>query len=189
MEAHEALERFEHSKGGHHHGGAPEGLARNAAVVVAVVAAFLAIATFLGNEAVKDAIQQETQVADARAQAATFDTQVLIFESDQLLLAAQTGSSDTQLAQTAKTGLDEINKSQKEIGPQQKKLAKETKDHKAEVKKNNDQHLLYEIAEVLLQIAIVLASVSIIASRRFLLFGGGSLAAIGVVVLVIGFVK
>jgi hypothetical protein len=187
MEAHEALERFEHGHGEHH--GPREGLARDAAVVVAVVAAFLAVATFLGNEAVKDAIQQETEVADARAQAATFETQVLIFESDRLQLATETGSSDTQLAKVAKTGLDTINKSEKDIAPQQKKLAAQTTEHKSEVKKSNDKHLLYEIAEVLLQIAIVLASVSIIASRRFLLFGGGGLAAVGIIVLVIGFLK
>jgi hypothetical protein len=51
----------------------------------------------------------------------------------------------------------------------------------------NDQHLLYELAAVLLQISIVLASVAIIARRRFLLYGGGGLSVIGVVVLVIGY--
>jgi hypothetical protein len=51
MEAHEALERFEklhEQEEEHEHGGeAPGGLARQAALMVAVVAAFLAIATFL----------------------------------------------------------------------------------------------------------------------------------------------
>jgi hypothetical protein len=186
MEAHEALERFEKSGG---HGGQHEGLAKQAAVVVAVVAAFLAIATFLGNEAVKDAIQQETEVADARTQASTFDTQVEIFDGIRLQLTTASVSSDAPMAEGAKAGLKEINKVEKDIPPQQRKLEGQVKDHKAEVKKSNDKHLLYEIAEVLLQVAIVLASVSIIASRRFLLFGGGGLAVAGVVVLVIGFLK
>ena len=50
MEAHEAIERVESMHGGgHEHGG----LASVAAVVVAVLAGFLAIATFLSNEQVK----------------------------------------------------------------------------------------------------------------------------------------
>ena len=40
---------------------------RNAALVVAVMAAFLAIATFLSNEAVKHVITGETHRADASA--------------------------------------------------------------------------------------------------------------------------
>lgn len=187
MEAHEAFERFESSTGGH--GGSQDGLARQAALTVAVVAAFLAVATFLGNEAVKDAIQQETQVADARAQLSTFKTQVLVYQSDRLLLATQTGSGDSQLASVAKAGLKEINKVQKKIPPDQARLTDQVKEHRAEVKKNNDKHLLYELAEVLLQIAIVLASVSIIANRRFLLFGGSSVAVVGAVLLLIGYVK
>jgi hypothetical protein len=188
MEAHEAFERFEHSTGGHH-GGDEDGLARPAALVVAVVAAFLAIATFLGNESVKEAIQQQTQVADARAQSATFETQVLVYQSDRLLLTTQTGASDQQLAHVAKIGLKAINGESKEIDAKQKELDEQITEHRAEVTKSNDKHLLYEIAEVLLQIAIVLASVSIIAKRRFLLLGGGGVAAIGVVILVVGFIK
>ena len=89
----------------------------------------------------------------------------------------------------ARIGLKAIGSNAKEIKKQTAELAGQVKEHQAEVHKANDKHLLYEIAEVLLQIAIVLASVSIIASRRFLLLGGGGIAAIGVVVLVIGFLK
>jgi hypothetical protein len=187
MEAHEALERFESSTGGH--GGPQDGLARQAALTVAIVAAFLAVATFLGNEAVKDAIQQETQVADARAQLSTYKTQVLVYQSDRLLLTTQTGSGDSQLASVAKAGLKEINGFQKDIAEGQVKLAEQVKEHRAEVHQSNDKHLLYELAEVLLQIAIVLASVSIIANRRFLLFGGSGVAVVGAVLLLVGYVK
>ena len=70
LEAHRSYERFEQDyelfgtaravPGAHY--------ARNAALVVAVMAAFLAIATFLSNEAVKHVITGETHRADASAQ-------------------------------------------------------------------------------------------------------------------------
>ncbi len=63
MEAHRSVERFEH---GHRADGELDtpGFARQAALVVAVMAALLAIATFLSNEAVKEVITGETHRAD-----------------------------------------------------------------------------------------------------------------------------
>src|SRR5205807_738227 len=55
LEAHDAFERFETS----HPGGGEVSFASQAALVVAVLAAFLAVATFKANEAVKDAIQSQ----------------------------------------------------------------------------------------------------------------------------------
>jgi hypothetical protein len=192
MEAHEALERFEKTHGGHGARGADDGgadLARTAAFMVAVIAAFLAIATFLGNESIKDAIQQQTKQADANAQTATFDTQELIFNSDQLLLGPSVTSSDSGVADQARKELKELSTADKSIPAEKKKLEEQLNEAKKEVKHANDQHLYYEIASVLLQISIVLASVAIIARRRFLLFGGGGLSTVGVVVLVIGYVS
>src|SRR3954451_23579460 len=62
MEAHEALSRHEHVSRADDH--LRDGLARQAALVVAVIAAFLAVATFMANEAVKEAITGETKAAD-----------------------------------------------------------------------------------------------------------------------------
>jgi hypothetical protein len=192
MEAHEAFERFEktheasHGDGGHE-GGADK-LSRQAALTVAVVAAFLAVATFLGTESQKDAIQGQTKAAVAEGDQTTFDTQKLVFDSDQLLLLALAQSGDSQLAHAAKGETTALTSaaSDKTIAAEKKKRSDEVAKNNHEVSHANDQHLLYEISEVLLQIAIVLASVSIIARRRALLLGSGSLAAIGVVVLVVG---
>jgi hypothetical protein len=188
VEAHEALERFEHAHGDAH---GSDGLARQAALVVAIIAAFLAIATFLGNEAVKEAIQGQTEVADARADANNFDSQVLSFNLERVLLGALIKSSDQSLSQGAAKLVVAISKDykDKEVNAHQKELQDTVKEHQANVKKQNNKHLFYELAEVLLQIAIVLASVSIIAKRRFLLIGGGSVAAVGVVLLLVGYVK
>jgi hypothetical protein len=190
MEAHEAFERFEKSHGGHdgHDTDEDHGkLTRTAALMVAIIAAFLAIATFLGNESIKDAIQQQTKQADANSQTATFDTQEEIFHSDQLLLAPFLASSDSGSSSTAKTALKELSTVEKKIPIEKKKLDETLKEAKKEVKHANDQHLLYEIAAVLLQISIVLASVAIIARRRFLLFTSGGLSTVGVLILVVGY--
>ena len=136
----------------------------------------------------KDAIQNQTKVSDADAKLQTFKTQVLIFNSDQLLLTLFANGADQNLAKGAGAGLKELNTASKRIKPDQDKLAEVVKEKGKEVKDANDKHLLYELAAVLLQIAIVLASVSIIARRRFLLYGGQFLGAAGVVVLVVGLV-
>jgi hypothetical protein len=186
MEAHEAFERFEKTHG---HGGEEDEreLARTAAFMVAVIAAFLAIATFLGNESNKEAIQQRTMQSDAAADIATFETQELIYNSDLVLLGPLATSQDSGIVATAKDEIKTIAPAQKQLPAEKKKTDEKLKEAKKEVKHANDQHLLYELAAVLLQISIVLASVAIIARRRFLLYGGGGLSAVGIVVLVIGY--
>jgi hypothetical protein len=184
MEAHESLERFEKAhEHGHGEGGS---LAQQAALSVAVIAAFLAIATFLGNEAVKDAIQGQTKVSDAHASSATFDTQLEILQFGEINLTVLTGAQDPGLSKPAAAGLKELTKAEKGVPAEQKRLEEVVKENRAEVNHSNDQHLLYELAEVLLQIGIVLASVAIIAKRRFLLFGGDAVAVVGIVILIVG---
>lgn len=184
-ESHEALERFEKA----HEVGHGSGLAKTAALTVAIIAAFLAISTFLGNEAVKEAIQGQTKVADQNAQAQTFENENLVYQLQNLLFSTLTNSSDASLADAATESLKVFEGNDKQIEKEQKALEEKLKEVKAEVKKANDQHLYYEIAEVLLQIAIVLASVSIISDRKFLLWGGGAVAAVGVAILSVGYLK
>jgi hypothetical protein len=184
-ESHEALERFETA---HEHGNV-SGLAKFAALTVAVVAAFLAVSTFLGNESVKEAIQGQTKVADATAQSQTFETQDEIFSSDELILTVLSGSSDQTVATASNAGLKALKPDEKQVAPQQRKLRERVTEAKKEVKDQNSKHLLYEISEVLLQIAIVLASVSIIANKRFLLLGGQVIAVGGAAMLLVGYLR
>ena len=83
MEAHRSVERFEH---GHRVGDGEldtPGFARQAALVVAVMAALLAIATFLSNEAVKEVITGETHRADSSS----------LLESNQLKIDVAAGNA------------------------------------------------------------------------------------------------
>src|SRR2546423_15711601 len=79
VEAHEAIERVERMHGGGHERG---GLASTAAVVVAVLAGVLAIATFLAQEQVKGVIQKETMEAGLRAPVVVIEERDTIDEHD-----------------------------------------------------------------------------------------------------------
>src|SRR4051812_39601026 len=82
MPAHRSVDRFET---GHHGSGelATPGFARQAALVVAVMAALLAVATFLSNEAVKEVITGETGRADTSSR----------LESNQLKIDVAAGNA------------------------------------------------------------------------------------------------
>ena len=186
MEAREAFERHEsaHQAVGQH-GGEPS-FTMAAAVSVAVLAAFLAIATFLVNEAVKEAIQNETKAAEADSQLTSFQTQSEVALLDGAILRSLSVSSDSGVATASKAGADELDKHTEEFDRATKELQTEASDARDEVNHANEKHLIYELAVVGLQIGIVLASVSIIARRRFLLIGSWAIGVVGVIVLVVG---
>jgi hypothetical protein len=189
MEAREAFERYERSHHAAGEGGTEPSFTMRAAVTVAVLAAFLAIATFLVNEAVKEAIQNETKAAEADSQFNSFQTQSEMALLDGAILRSLSISADRGVAVASKAGADELDKHTKEFNQAAAELKTEASDRRAEVDHANDQHLIYELAVVGLQIAIVLASVSIIARRRFLLTGSWAVGVAGVIVLMIGIVR
>jgi hypothetical protein len=87
MESHEALERFEKVVEGNEESRGEGGkLARTAAIIVAVLAAFLAVATYLGNQATTKVITDETKGADTQAQLEANDVKTIIAGSNALLL-------------------------------------------------------------------------------------------------------
>jgi Domain of unknown function (DUF4337) len=183
-EAHHSFERFEQGhqvafdEQGPHYG-------RNAALVVAVMAGFLAIATFLSNEAVKEVITGETHRANASAQLESNTLKVEINKGNSTLLRVLgTGSPAEEAAADAARAHEA--KIVHELEPADAHLQEEIAAHEHEVDHANTQHIDYELAEVGLQVGIVLASVSIIARRRWLLGAGGAAASAGVVLLLVG---
>jgi hypothetical protein len=131
----------------------------------------------------------ETKVAGAQGQLATYSTQVELLDSDRITLGLFALSSNQNQSQTAAKSLKALEDAKKKVGPVLDSANKQVDEKNKEVGNINHKHLLYELAEVLLQIAIVLASVSIIAKRRFMLHGGHAVAAIGVVILIVGYVS
>jgi hypothetical protein len=182
MEAHRSYERFER---GHEASDSSHNLARTAAVAVAVMAAFLAIAAFLGNKAVKEVITGETHRADAtsRLEDNLLKTDVAEGNADLLRVLGADGGSQARAAAEARVREAEI---EKKLAPADHRLRDEVAADEHHVSDYDGKHLAYELAEVGLEVGIVLASVSIIVRRRWLLGTGVAVGAAGVVAIVVG---
>lgn len=186
MEAHEALERFEKLAEGHEESDGEEGkLARHAAVVVAVLAAFLAIATYLGNQATTAVITQETRATDDHAQFDANDIKSLVATSDALLLRI-VGAGDPKEAAAVARAQELETRDATELAPADKELRAQVAADETARSRAEERHKRYAVAEVALQVAIVLAGISILARRRWLLGGGVALGAAGVAFLIAG---
>lgn len=188
MEAHEAYERFERAHEVTHASNGQPPFTMRAAVTVAVLAAFLAVATFLTNETIKDAIQNQTKAADANAEAISFSTQQEVALLAGAQLTSLSASQDPGVAAASKAGATELEKHTKQFDLAAKGLQLRAADAKKEVNDANDSHLIYELAVVGLQIGIVLASIAIIAKRIFLLYGAWGAGVVGIVLLILGLI-
>jgi len=184
MEAHRSYERFEQ---GHHvaAGGELPNHAQMAAVAVAVIACFLAVATFLSNEALKEVITGETHGATAAARLETNRVKIDIAKGNASLLRVLGAGIPARSRAAAKARLHE-KRVDDQLRPADHHLNEEIEAHRSEVDDANSQHLAYELAEVAFEVGIVLASISIIARRRWLLGAAGAAATAGIALLVVG---
>jgi hypothetical protein len=182
MEAHEALRRHEHVSGDDH---PRDGLARQAALVVAIIAAFLALASFMANEAIKEAITGETKAADASARHEANETKLAVADSTTTLLGVIDAGAPNQKADVIKAQAQQA-QIKRELVPIDRRLSQEIEADHADRDHAEDRHLFFELSAVALQIGIVLAGISILARRRWLLSAGGLVAVTGVGVLILG---
>lgn len=187
MEAHRSYERFEQghqvAAGEASHTGPHYG--RNAAMVVAVMAALLAVAAFLSNEVVKEVITGETHRATTSAQLESNRVKIDLAVGNSVLLRILGEGSPREARAAAEAGRHEA-RIVRELKPTDARLNAQIRAHERDTDHANTQHVDYELAEVGLQVGIVLASVSIIARRRWLLGAGGAAATAGVVLLLVG---
>jgi hypothetical protein len=184
MEAHRSYEHFERNHEAAAEGGHPS-FVNQAALVVAVLAAFLAVASFLGNKAVKEVVTGETHRAEstARLEDNLLKTDVAEGNADLLRVLGAEGGKQARAAAEARVREAKI---EKELVPADTRLRHQIVADEHHVSDYDSKHLAYELAEVGLEIGIVLASVSIIMRRRWLLSTGAGLGAAGVVALLIG---
>jgi hypothetical protein len=182
MEAHESFQRFERIA----HGDL-DNLARTAAILVAVLAAFLSIATFLSNEAIKEAITGETKVADTTAVMEANEVKRIIADSNaQILRVVAVGSPLARGASAKAQALDA--RIENELAPIDRRLADQISLHQRERDHANDRHLVFEVSTIGFQVGIVLAGISIIVRRRWLLAGGGIVGVAGLGFMIAGLV-
>jgi hypothetical protein len=183
--AHRSIERFESG----HHAVDEEldspSLARQAALVVALLAAFLAVATFLSNESVKEVITGATQRADTSSHLESNDLKTDVAEGAATMLRVLADGPRDEAA-AARAATTQERHVERDLVPVDHALTEEMHHDEEHVDHYNSKHLLYELAEVGLEVGIVLATVSIIAHRRWLLGGGAAVGVVGIALLAAG---
>jgi len=157
---------------------------RQAAFLVAVMAAFLAIAIFLENESIKEVITGETHRADASAVRESNLVKIDIAGGNARLLRLL-GADNTRARRALRTAARHRARIEHELQPVNARLRGRIQNDTRKTDHANTQHVLYGAAQVGLEVGIVLASVSIIARRRWLLGAGGAAASAGVVLLMV----
>src|SRR5215218_5041210 len=153
MEAHRSYERFEQ---GQQVGGDDPHHARDAALMVAVIACLLAVAAFLSNEAVKEVITGETHGASASAQLESNRVKIDIAKGNSALLRVLGVGIPAERAAAAKAREHEA----RVVGflrPADAHLEEEIEAHQSEVDHADAKHFDFELAEVGFEVAIVLA--------------------------------
>jgi hypothetical protein len=178
--------------GGHGHG-AVEGSNKSIALLISVLALFLALAETLGKSAQTDAISQNVEASNLWAffQAKTIRMTVLrtAGESAQLQRA---GLPEGVGAEAYKVRLDDWTKTvarwdtEPETGEGRKELASRAK----EAEKRRDTSLAryhhYELGSAAFQIGIVLASAMLITGIAALAWAAAGLGVAGIVMVAIG---
>src|SRR5947207_1155240 len=144
MRAHEAVETFQKVAERQHADSRAEGIPVRAAVVVAVLAAFLAIATFLSNESVKAVITGETKAADTSARLETNNVKDLVASSNSTLLrVVGTGNPKAAVAVAKAEALETRIRTQ--LVPIEGVLRAKIATDIEQRNHANNQHVLYEL--------------------------------------------
>ncbi|MFL5820229.1 MAG: DUF4337 family protein [Solirubrobacteraceae bacterium] len=162
------------------------GLARDAALMVAVLAAVLAASAFLANESIKEVITGETKAADASARLEAADVKTTIAGANSVLLRVVGAGNSREARAAARTAQALESRIQAELAPVERRLSAYIRRDETERERANQRHLVYELSEVGLQVGIVMAGISILAGRRWLLAAAGLLGTVGVVLVVVG---
>jgi hypothetical protein len=187
MSAHEAHERAEHAEEAGHHN-------KRIALLIAVLALFLALSETLGKSAQTGALTDTVQASDTWAfyqarniRATTVSTQKEVLE----LQAAGATDPAQKDALTKKIADWEKRIKRWESDSEKREGMKELMAKAQGLEKKRDyqleQYHNYEIGSAALQIAIVLASASIITSMTILAWLSGGVGILGVVFMVFGF--
>ena len=184
MKAHENLERMEDANRERHH---LDPFVRKAAVVVAVLAGLLAVATLLSNEAIKTAIVTQDRASNDHTLYEANEIKRFVNGNDADLLRLLAQGSVTAKAAQAEMHAAELDQHAAEtLRPRDRVLVAEVKSEESQHKTADNQHLLYELAMVALEVGIVLASVAIITRVKWLLPSGMTVGVVGAALILAG---
>ena len=170
---------------------------KRAAVTIAFFAMLLAITGLGGNNATKEAINENIQASNAFNffQAKNLRQTTLLLAANEFELGWVNDASVSDSAKTAlRDKLADYRKtiaryeSEPETGEGKKELLAKAREHEQKRDRALKQDPYFDYAEALLQIAIVLISVSIVADQRWLSLIGGGVGLIAGLLMVNGFV-
>jgi len=187
MSAHENLEHVEHVEHAGHSN-------KKIALLIAVIALFLAFSETLGKSAQTAAISDNVEAANLWAffQAKTIRMTTLRVAAEQMQIVADSSTDPTAKAAMGKA-IDTWKKTaaryddEPETGEGRKQLTERAKEaeHKRDLAMARYHH--YEVASAAHQIGIVLASASVITGMMVLAWLAGALGVAGLVFTAIGF--
>jgi hypothetical protein len=180
-EAHELAERAEHFIGDN----------RRIALLISVLALFLALSETLGKSAQTAAISDNVQASDLWAfyQAKTIRQTVLRTASESLAL---TGTNNEATKAAIKQKVDEWQKAidRYEVDPVKPEGRKQLSERATVLEHSRDTALAkyhnYEIASAAFQIGIVLASATVITGMTLLLFLSAGIGVLGILFTTFG---
>ena len=175
METREVLERVEQSEEAAEK---REDFGRRAAVLISAMAALLAIGSLAGSRASTEAILSQAKASDAynEYQANSLKRHVNLDDAAQLrIVAAGTpnqAAAEKQAASLEQAVADKYQPNQDQLLPQAQAL-----EHERDIAES--RHRGFQTAEAAFQLGIVLSSISIVARTRWLLYVGGALGLVG----------
>jgi len=157
-----------------------ENAGRNAAVVVSVLAALLAIASLAGSRSSTEAILAQTKASDAwnEFQANSLKRHVNLDDATLLRILADGGPAAAAAEKQAASLEQAVNE---KYLPAQNDLMHKAQDLEHERDLAEARHRGFQTSEAAFQLGIVLSSISIVARTRWLLLAGAGLGLIGIV--------
>lgn len=184
MEPHEAVEGVEKAAEAAE---AREHFVRRTAVLVAALAALLAIATLIGNQAMAEMILKQEQATDIWNE---YQATRLKFKMDNqaaaLLQVLSNGTPNQAAASKEVTALKK--EASDKYAPESKKLRAHAEELERERDRAEARHRALALSEGVFQLAIVLASVGIVTRVVYLVFIAGGLGLAGLILLLNGLI-
>ncbi len=164
---------------------------RRVALTTAIFAVLLAVTSLGGNNATKEMLLAQQQSSDQWAfyqskvvREHLYRIQKMRIETD---LLERKEAMKPGVREQYESMLKKMNDEEARYGKEKKEIEKDAKDLERERDINRSKDLYFDFAEVLLQIAIVMASISILAVSRPLFYFSITVASIGTILTLNGY--
>jgi len=161
--------------------------ARKVAVLIAVLAGLLAVATLLSNEAAKESINSQTKAALTRSLEESNEIKAFVGSGDARELGLLAGGETSSKRAHALRHAAELDAQvAQRFVPRDRVLTRQAAADEKEHEDEDEKHFRFELATVALEVGIVLGSIAIITRFRALVAGGIVAGMVGAVLVLAG---